>query len=246
MISPDKKYVPIAILFGLLVAIGGIVWYGIMPLRQSLGEKMRGIQEYYAGKENRERQIGKLPELKAQYDAIIENEKALDILVAENEVVDFVKILETLAHEMNVEMSISSKDGGKVTEPKKPAPKPAPSKDAGETPAAEKNPVVQKAVTIADTVPFDRYLTLSVTVDGRYDDIVAFLRKMETLPFGIDTARVEMKKKDDGNAAPVSGGNPFTVLGDGGEAVGKTGQDAGQDPLEAVFDILVYIKKTDL
>lgn len=225
---------PFVTLFLLLLAIGGIAWLGIVPLKQSLEEKMRGIQEFHAGRENRERQVSRLPELRGQYEVITENEKTLDILITEDQVVDFVKTVERLAGEMNVAMSIASKDGGKIIEP----------------PAAGAKPDPSKAADILAAVPFDRYLSLSVKVEGRYDDIVAFLSKVETLPFGLDVIRVEMKKKDTENdsrsSAARSTSNPFAMLGDSDDAAQAASPAGGKDALEAVFDILVYVKKTDL
>lgn len=251
ILSLPKKYMPLAVLLSLLLAIGGIVWYGMLPLRESLEEKMRGIQEFYAGRENRERQVNKLPELEGQYDVIVANEKTLDILIMEDEIVDFVKIVERLASEMDVTMSISSKDGGKIIEPKKPAAATSKASGTDQESVSEKNNVPQKAVNILDAVPFDRYLSLSVKVEGRYDDIVAFLGKLETLPFGLDIIKVEMKKKDVENdaqsrsAQPTN--NPFAILGDSGDIVPVVApSSAEKDVLEAVFDMLVYVKKTGL
>lgn len=246
----SKKYMPLAVLSALLLAIGGIVWYGMLPLQESLKEKMRGIQEYYAGRENRERQVSKLPELEGQYAAILANEKVLDILIMEDEVVDFVKIVEGLAGETNVVMSITSKDGGKIIEPKKPAARTDESDTAAQGSVARQNKVPQKAADILDDVPFDRYLSLSVMVEGRYDNIVAFLGKLETLPFGLDVIKVEMKKKDaenDAQSRPArTATNPFAIFGDGTDVAEAVPPAAEKDISEAVFDILVYVKKTGL
>lgn len=244
-----KKYMPLAVLLMLLLAIAGIVWYGMLPLRESIGEKMKNIQEFYAGRENRERQVNKLPELEGQYDVIVANEKTLDILIMEDEVVDFVKIVEKLASETNVVMSIASKDGGKIIEPKKPVVTSKPS-GTDEKSASEKNDASQKTANILNDVPFDRYLSLSVTVKGRYDDIVAFLGKLETLPFGLDVIRIEMKKKDaenDAQSRPArTATNPFAIFGDRADVAPAVPPAEEKDVMEAVFDILVYVKKTGL
>lgn len=249
LIAP-KKYMPLAVLLMLLLAIAGIVWYGMLPLRESIGEKMKNIQEFYAGRENRERQVNKLPELEGQYNVIVANEKTLDILIMEDEVVDFVKIVEGLASETNVVMSITSKDGGKIIESKKPAAKTDQADTADQGSAAKQSKVPQKAADILDAVPFDRYLSLSVMVEGRYDNIVAFLGKLETLPFGLDVIKVEMKKKDaenDAQSRPArTATNPFAIFGDGTDVAEAVPPAAEKDVSEAVFDVLVYVKKTGL
>src|SRR3989344_942716 len=246
-----KKYAPLVTLPTLLLAMGGIAWFGILPLGQSLEEKMRGIKEFYAGRENRERQVNRLPELEMQYEVIQADGKMLRILVTEDGVVDFVKTLERLAAAMNVGLSISSKDNGAIIERAKPAAqKPGQAKAETANPAADKPASKPVVVDILADVPFDRYLYLSVTVAGQYADIVAFLRRMETLPFALDVVKVEMKKHDaEGDASLSAAGsalNPFAMLGGTGNASGTeatVAPVAGPDIVEAVFDTVVYVDK---
>lgn len=247
-LSQYKKYTPLIVLLLLLTAISCIVWLGILPLKESINGRMQNIQEFYADRENRDKQIGKLPELKRQYEAIMEDEKTLNILITESAIVDFVKILEQLASESNVVMDISSKDNGKIIEPKKPEVKTDKANDTNQPAVSEKGNASEKAPSILDTAPFDRYLFLNVKAEGQYADIVAFLGKLEALPFGLDVIKVEIKKKDaENNSSPAKRGdiaNPFSILG-GGSIV--TPQESlpveKKDVIEAMFDILVYVKK---
>ena len=245
ILSSYKKYAPLITLFVLLAAMVSIAWFGIRPLKQSLDGKMRGVQEFHTGRENRERQVDRLPELLGQYEAIVADEDMLDILITEEQVVDFVKTLEALAGMMNVQMSIVSKADGKIVERKKPVAVPAQEKGAapGTVPASDS--VKQKPADILDDAPFDRYLHLSVKVEGRYGDIIAFLHKMETLPFGLDVLGVEMSKTD---GQPVvrpstsgAGSNPFSIFGSNQNVAQPKVSVRGD--LEAAFDILVYVAK---
>ncbi len=252
IISLPKKYRPLIALGVLLIVIGCIVWLGLLPLKQSIVKKMQDIQEFYAGRENREKQVDKLPELQGQYDAILENEKTFNILITEDKVVDFVKILETLASATNVTLSITSKDNGKIIESKKPEKETSPSSDADQQPVSGTNNAAPKTPNILDTVPFGRYLFLSVKTEGRYSDIVKFLGKAEALPFGLDVIKVDIKKKDAENnsqaTAARSPANPFAILGDNSNLAQKQPPTEGENKngIEAVFDMLVYVKKTDL
>jgi hypothetical protein len=250
--SSYKKYLPIIYPFVLFAAISSVLWFGILPLRQSINKKMRNIQEFYAGRENREKQVDKLPELLGQYDTIIENEKTLDILIAEGGVVDFVKTLEQLAKEVNVAMGISSKDNGKIVEVKKMETNTSQSKESDRSPGSEtgKTAASKQSSGILDSAPFDRYLILNIKAEGRYEDIVAFLNKVETLPFGLDVIKVDIKKKDvEKDLSSVSRGNlanPFSMLGDGKTLTGQEQlpvDEKNKENVEAVFDMLVYVKK---
>lgn len=247
-----KKYKPFIILSALFAAISCTLWFGILPLNQSIEKKMRGIQEFYAGRENRERQIGELPALRGQYESIVENEKTLNVVIAENGVVDFVKTLERLAGEMNVAMDIASKDNGKIIEAKKTESSASQPSEADQSSSSEtdKASASKQAPSILDSAPFDRYLLLNVKVEGRYEDIVAFLGKAEALPFGLDVIKVDMKKKDvEKDLSSVSRGNlanPFSMLGDGKTLANQEQlptDEKNKDEVEAVFDMLVYVKK---
>jgi Tfp pilus assembly protein PilO len=244
-----KKYSSVIILLVLLIAISGIVWFGIRPLKQSLNNKMRAIQEYYAGQENSEKQVNRLPELKDQYNAIIENEPTLNILIKKDQIVDFIKTLEGLASEMNVRMTIASKENGQIVEVKKVPTKPASAKEDDASLGAEKVSTKPKIINIVDDVPYDRYLRLSITTEGQYEDIAAFLQKIETLPIGLDVVGVEVKKSDEetmtGSSTPRSAGNPFTFLGDGTFLTQEAPQVIEKNALIATFDVLVYVDKNN-
>lgn len=249
--SSYKKHTSSIVLLVLLLAMVGIVWYGVMPLKQGVYEKMRGIQEFYARKENREKQVARLPELKIQYDAAVENEKLLNILIPENKLVDFVKTLEGLAGENNVEMSITSKDNGEIVEPKKVVSKAAPATKASDEDAAPtaKNTAKQKPVDILDDIAFDRYLYLSVKARGQYKDIVAFLRKMETLPVGLDVVGVEMtegvSEDKPARVTSESSANPFFVSGSNTQPVVSDTSVVKKSIFEATFSVVVYVDKQD-
>lgn len=248
MIFPSyKKYINHIVLLALLLAMAGIIWYGVLPLKQDIYNKMRGIQEFYVRMENRDKQVARLPELKTQYDTIVENEKILSVLISEDQIVDFVKTLEGLANETHVEMSITSKDNGQIVEPKKAIPKSGQSGsgDTGDTPDSSNAQTKQKTVDILNDASFNRYLYLNIQVRGQYEDIIVFLRKMETLPVALDVVGVDMKKGEVKDAAPVqaNSGNPFLVSGDNAQTAAAQPPVAAKDVYEATFNVLVYVNK---
>lgn len=240
-----RKNSSMVILFGLLLAMAGLLWFGIIPLNQTITDRMRGIQEYYAGQENREKQVGRLPELQNQFNTVTENEPLLNILISQDQIVDFIKTLEDIAQEMKVQMTIASQEGGKIIESKKvPAKVPIQKSDGTEVPTD--NAPQSKVVNIVDDVPFDRYLRLNITVDGQYSNIVGFLRKTETLPVGLDVVGVDIRKIDatgKNTASIPTTGNPFTFLGGSTIYTQKSPTSVEDGTLEATFDILVYVDK---
>lgn len=245
------KYQPLAVLLFLFASIGGIIWLGVLPLERSLQNKMRAIEEFHAGRENRERQVQRLPELQNQYDAILANEQDLNVLITEDKVVDFVKTVESVAESLNIKLSITSKDGGKVSESKKTPAKAKPVSSKSANGEDESVPVKETPAGIMDRLPYDHYLSLSISAEGSYQDVVAFLRKLETLPFGLDVVRMEVKKKAAEEASspvrPAAPSNPFAILGDSSEVLPVQPAPEvieAEGILEAVFDTIIYVKKT--
>jgi len=243
-LSSYRKHSSLIFLFVLFVAMGSIIWFGILPLKRSLDMKMRGIQEYYADQENQQKQVGRLPELKDQYDVIMKDGQTLDIIITEDRIVDFIKTLEGLANDSSVQMTITSNANGQIIE-KVPIKVVPPKADGANTQANTSN-TKPKVMSMVDDAPFDRYLRLSIKAEGSYGDIVAFLQKIETLPIGLDVIGVEMKKRDASATKDTIGtkSNPFALLGDGSvPPPGETAQTVAQTPLEATFDMLVYVNK---
>lgn len=246
-LSAYRKHTSLILLFMLLVAMSSIAWFGIVPLKQSLDMKMHGIQEYYTDQENQQKQVARLPELKDQYDMIVKNEQTLDIIITEDQIVDFIKTLEGLANDASVQMTITSKENGQIVESKGVPAKAVPSKTDDVNVAT--NDTKQKTTSIMDDVPFGKYLRLSIKTDGSYADIIAFLQKIETLPIGLDVIGVEVKKRDESAMKNTTSSgiksNPFALLGDGNIAPQEASQTLTQNPLEATFDMLVYVNKKE-
>src|SRR6185369_1865341 len=186
----SKKYIPLIIMLLILAGMGLIFWFGIMPLRHFIVDKADEIQQFYTVRENRQRQINQLPELQSQFDTIVAGEKRLDILLPKSRIVDFVKTLEGLARESRVEISIQSSNKGEVQT--KTVKKPVKKSTDQENKTAEKT-----APTIIDMLPYDSFLRISIKAHGEYADIVTFLHKMETLPFGLDVIGIQVKKIED-------------------------------------------------
>lgn len=237
----------IVIMLALFVGIGLILWFGIVPFQKFIREKADGIQEYHASRENRERQIARLPDLQNQFENILANEKALDILLSEDQIVDFVKTLERLAADTDTLIRIEAKDKNAIEEKKAPvrAVKKADGQDDDDAATKKKTPA-----TILESVPYARYLHVAVIATGEYQNIMAFLHKIETLPIGMDIVKLSIRKREeDTSMKPVSnpGNNPFLILGDGTTVSSETTDVVSEQTipgsLEAEFDTVIYMSK---
>ncbi len=120
-------------MLGLFTAMGIIAWFGIRPFHGFIKDKADAIQEYYAFRENRERQLKKLPDLEKQFEHILTHESTIDILSSEDQIVDFVKTIERLGEEAEVHIEIQSKDSKGIVEKQKPTKKTSKASEADET-----------------------------------------------------------------------------------------------------------------
>lgn len=242
-----KRSLPLIVTLTLFTSIGLIAWLGIVPFQRFITEKADGIQEYHATRENQERQIARLPELEKQFENILAHEKTLGILLAESQIVDFVKTLEGLALSTGVHVEIRAKDKDAIEE--KQVIRSTKVTDEAASAANKK----KEQPKILDSVPHSRYLHVGIVVTGEYENIVAFLHKMETLPLGLDVIGISMKTRDieeqERERADNPGRNPFLILSQGTVETTPSEEDAKEvipGSLEATFDTVVYVSKETL
>lgn len=229
----------------LLSSIGLIFWFGILSFHRFITEKADGIQEYHATRENRERQISRLPDLQHQFENILSHESTLSILLTEDRIVDFVKTLESLAVETGTSIQIEAIDKDAIQEKK--------SARSAKKPDADSEGTVTKkgATNIIDSVPYDRYLHVSIVVVGEYQNISSFLHKMETLPLGLDVIGLSIRTRDvevTEESVDTPGRNPFLILSQGSMTAENETSDTSEKPplkgsLEATFDTVIYVSK---
>lgn len=252
------KYLPFLALLLFLLTLGGGAVYGMVFLQRALTEKMRAIQEFVVAEEYRQKQLARLPELEAQYQAILSEEKKIDTILTEGEMVDFVKTLESLARATDVRLSISTREGnaGKAPTAKKPPVKPNPET---ENPSPGANPnesskAAKQTPSLLESLPYASYLFLTLKISGSYQSLRAFLERVETLPYALDVVALEIKprpREEEGDVrAPASSErgvlNPFAVSGEP-PVFAQEGVDPLQfDGLEATLELVVYIQKTSL
>lgn len=243
-----KRYLPYAILAGLVVFMALIAWAAMVPMRSAISGKMDDIQKFYTVRENRERQISRIQEFESQFQEIIAGEEALRILLSEDQIVDFVKTLENLASDAGVEIAIEAKESNAIIEKKPVKPATQSAADGAAAPAAESK---KAKLGLIDQLPYDRYLHINVSLKGEYADIVRFLHKMETLPYALDVLGIDVRLNTDTEergSVPESGRNPFMLVPSGNDVPAAATPDESaakkQQPIEADIDTAVYIKKS--
>ena len=224
-----KKSLPLIIMAVLLVSMVLIAWFGVIPFHKFIVEKADEIQKFYTSRENRQRQLNELPALQEQFTAIEQDEKSLNVLLSENRIVDFVQTLEKLAAETNTSIVIESKEKGKIQEKK---PVKAPAKKVTDP---EKDAVATKTqATILESIPYDRYLDISVRVRGDYANIGVEMR--------LKAEEEEKNIPDNRNPFMLS---PALGTFSSSETPETAVKQAPKGNVEAVFNTVVYVSKEE-
>lgn len=241
------KLKPTVMQLTLFVTIGLIAWFGVRALLSTIQTKMDDIQKHAVTREHREKQLDRLPELEAQHGLIAKHVGDLGIILTKDRLVEFIEVLERLAEDEAVAIEIQSRDNAfleskiTATEKKSGTPKPA-------VPGDGKNDSVDEPVKTGSTanketgivtdLPLKKYLKLTITVSGKYGDIVRYLHRLESLPYALDVIGLDIKakSKDDIGLIPESGTlDPF------GATPIETVKRPVTDTLDAVFETVVYM-----
>lgn len=201
-----EKMKPLVWQLLLLLMIGGIAWFGIRWLAETITVKKNDIQKLLVTREQREKQLERLPDLEAQHNLVKEEGDRLDIILRKDRLVEFIEVLERLATQEKVEIKIESRDNAflesKVTPAEKTGvnskqPKAASSEpvvEEGEATSKKGNPATKETGIVAD-LPFKKYLKLTITLTGKYEDLVRYLHRLESLPYALDVISLNLREK---------------------------------------------------
>ncbi len=257
-----KKYSFVITLLLIITLMGVTFWFGIVAMYQKAVSLRDDIQKEIAHKENRERQIKRLPEIKSQYETVLSEEGHFNILLTEDRMVGLIQTMESLAEKTGTEVAIQSNSAKFEDQTKKKTA--TKSEDASDDAEAKKdNSQDDTKKTLASSLPYPNYLRLTLTVKGDYTEIVNFLHSLETLPVALDVLGVEVKqpiRTDDLGQGDVRSVTPFQSSGDlvaptdqgqtNGDQANKDGEKVPSEiakpispQLEAVFDTVIYIAK---
>ncbi len=239
----------------LVLLIGLTGWFGVFPLYKKIFALRDEIQQEIVHQQNQAEQIKRLPELKNQYESVLREESYFDILLTEDKVVSFIRTLEGVANESDVEVKIQSNDTELETQTKKKA---SNKDDTTNGDTTTENNDEKKPKLLTDLLPFSHYLRLTLTLKGDYTALGTFLSRLESLPVSLDVISVEIRqpvREDNSQDGDVRAVNPFSATDSANPTKGSdTPLKDGTLPveltqplspkLEMVVDLLVYVDKT--
>lgn len=233
------KLLPLGIIIVAFLLFAALFRWGIFPFQEQIVKKANTIEADRALQENQENRVKELPQLKEQYDLILQNEDRIDTLVSHDQVVPFIENIESLAHENTVEIIITNQDQAAKKKPVATPKKAAEAVDDEKSGAAATDKK-KKDESIMGNLPLEKYMLLRLDVRGEYANVIQFLHQMESLQYAVDIVAIDMRTWEPSDTNPQ--GNTFSA-GSIPSADGISSEKpAVKNLVQAFFDTVVYTK----
>jgi len=221
----QREAIVIASFFA-IVAI--LAYFVIFPLLSNINSVEDKIQEEILKQEIVEQQIRDLPKLEEQYSFLLENEKNIDVLLDKNNAVVLIEKLEKLAQESGNKIEISVQEEQAQSAKLQTVQR----NSAG---LEEKD---GKTKTIKDKLPSADYMQIKVVLDGNYNSIVNFIKKLESFEYYSDIVGIQIGQNESFDEKAMA-----TDLFSSNDASGdKETENTNKEELEASLDIVFYTK----
>ena len=200
--------------YALLLA--ALCFFIIKPLLSGIREKSDAIEKVKIDNQISQERIAKLPEMGEMRAVFDQEKKNLNVVLEQNNSVDFIKRLELLAQETgNIislkidDVSTAAKDGAssKAKKPKK------------------------DDESIVSGLPSDKYLFIEITLEGKYENFIQFLYKLENFDYYVNVLSLSLVKEEVDQSADGSGAN-----------LKKAENIQPENILVSTLSIAVYIK----
>lgn len=218
------------------IALCGIalVWFGIIPLQQKITKQLTTSQELLTDRSIRDTRVANLYDLREKKTRVSQKEDQLNVIIPRSHIVDLIKEIEALAETTHTSIVIDAKD-----QPVVPAVKKQVSPDSEDAPVVDD----KKQKSLADTFPNVPKISIAITLTGRYDDIVSFVQKFESMHYKTDVVGITLSVQQPDSQSNQAGVNIFSSnQSNPPVADGSAPADAPLG-LKAVLDTIVYVSE---
>lgn len=186
-----RKYKIHLIIIAYLFSVGAVYFFAVKPLVLKIGEENDRIQGVLADQENRQEKIARIPVFKNQFEKIKSEEDRIKISLTGDTVVDLIKRIENISETTGNEVKIEV----------------APDQANKKTPVKSKKDDGKSSKDLISGLPGEKYITISITAQGDYENMINFVRKLENMDYYSDIISFKITKTKE-NAA-LSSANPF-------------------------------------
>ncbi|HLN19048.1 MAG TPA: hypothetical protein VK255_02650 [Patescibacteria group bacterium] len=216
----------VALLYVIISA--ALLYFMAFFMMKKIINKSDEIQALILDREIENSRVESLAKMEEDFKYSQENIKMLDVVLSQEEGVDFIKKMENIALETGNKISFSVEETEKKKEDK--------SKTANKKEA-------DKEKSIKDSLLYDNYLSIKIDLKGDYKGFISFVNKLENTRNYVNIVSIESKtekESDDKSTSNRSGGifSPTAILENQTSPEKKE-----KNILHSAINVVVYIKK---
>ena len=220
-----RLYISIAAYFTVAVVIS---YFGIQTLVNMINDNANSYQKKLVDEDSRKKRLSDLPRLKEQYEMIGQEGKRTDLLLNKDATIDLIKHIEEIGSQTgnSVKIQIDEKLSNFGIEGDKKAIKKDPKKDKGEL--------------LLDQFSEFKYLDVKLMVEGKYNNIANFIKKLENIEYHSDIIVVSLKKPE--NSENINSSSGLFGVAAPSESGSQTENLRDSDLLDGNIEAIFYLK----
>jgi len=203
----------------------------IMPNIESIKIKSNLIEEKKLDNEIEKSKIEKINSMQESLNNYESKKSELPAFYENNQIVDLVKKLESMAQETGNDITLKAVSDSK------------PKTESKET--AKKKKKDEKIIT--DNLVYDKYISLDVSLKGSYPDLINFLEKIENSRMLINVLSIEIRKTSSSSnqlksEEAIRTGDIFGSVNKASESEKVQQTNSSSEIIESILRVIVYQK----
>lgn len=217
-----KKY-KIYIVTGIcVVLVGNFFYWGICRLIKDIKFNADEMQRKIIDSEINEKKLAKIPQIQKTSGELVENDKKLTGILKEEDEVDFIKKIDTLAEETKNKIDLKIIDDGQKE------------KDKVSTKTKNKTEPNIK-------LPESNYISLQANLTGNYSSLYNFIKRLESFEYYVNIVSISISVEEDKSVKERAISNPFVGLSRSNQS-SLTPVAEPKFVLKSQVNFIVYIK----
>lgn len=192
-------------------------FFVVSPLLNDIRGKSDEVQKIKIDNEINQGRIAKLPEMKERHVIFEQEENNLSVVLDQSSSVEFIKKLELLAQETGNKIGLKIDDSSELSK-----------NDKGNAVKKGKN----DSEDISANLPSDSYLSMEITLEGKYENFLSFLYKLENLNYYVNVLSLSLVKETVDRTSDQDG-----------TSANKEEKTAEENILISTFRIIAYTKE---
>lgn len=219
-----NNYKEIIVLLAYAMIIAGLFSFVIKPLFADIEEKRNHKEEQLVDHKIKQKKVGELPEYKNKIELINQNKGDLGVFIDSKYALPLIELLEKIAEQTGNKIQIDVAEEDKLEYNKN-------------------NNKEKEEDNIKDFVPSDNYLTMNIVLNGEFNSIMFFLKKLESMQYFSDVISIKIENAEEEFIGSNKSDNLLSVSAQsGGENIAVSDGNLVL-PLKASLEVIFYKEK---